>query len=76
MKMRKRQLAAVLTVTLLLLSGCSRIRIDDTGNAALRYSSMAVKASACVGCGVCETRCPYNLPIREMLKDAAAKFGE
>jgi len=42
MKMRKRQLAAVLTVTLLLLSGCSRIRIDDTGNAALRYSSMAV----------------------------------
>lgn len=41
-----------------------------------RYSSMAVKASACVGCGVCETRCPYNLPIREMLKDAAAKFGE
>lgn len=41
-----------------------------------RYSSMAVKASACVGCGVCETRCPYNLPIREMLKDAAVKFGE
>lgn len=41
-----------------------------------RYSSMAVKASACVGCGACETRCPYHLPIREMLKDAAAKFGE
>lgn len=41
-----------------------------------RYASMAVKASACVECGVCETRCPYNLPIREMLKDAAAKFGE
>lgn len=41
-----------------------------------RYASMAVKASACVECGACETRCPYNLPIREMLKDAAAKFGE
>lgn len=41
-----------------------------------RYASMAVKASACIGCGACETRCPYNLPIREMLKDAAAKFGE
>lgn len=41
-----------------------------------RYSSMAVKASACIECGACETRCPYNLPIRKMLKDAAAKFGE
>lgn len=40
MRIRKRQLAAVLTVMLLLLSGCSRIRIDDTGNATLRYSSM------------------------------------
>lgn len=41
-----------------------------------RYSAMPVKASACIGCGACEKRCPYNLPIREMLKDAAAKFGE
>ncbi|MGN0134900.1 MAG: aldo/keto reductase [Anaerotignum sp.] len=41
-----------------------------------RYSAMPVKASACIGCGACEKRCPYNLPIREMLKDAAQKFGE
>lgn len=41
-----------------------------------RYSAMPVKASACIGCGACEKRCPYNLPIREMLKDAAVKFGE
>ena len=40
-----------------------------------RYNAMPVKASACVGCGACEPRCPYNLPIREMLKDAAKKFG-
>ncbi len=40
-----------------------------------RYETIPVKASACIGCGVCETRCPYNLPIREMLKDAALKFG-
>lgn len=41
-----------------------------------RYATMAVKASACVECGVCETRCPYNLPIRQMLRSAAEKFGE
>ena len=41
-----------------------------------RYEAMPVKASACVDCGVCETRCPYNLPIREMLKEVAVKFGE
>ena len=41
-----------------------------------RYGAMAVKASACVACGACEPRCPYGLPIRQMLKEAAAKFGE
>jgi predicted aldo/keto reductase-like oxidoreductase len=41
-----------------------------------RYATLPVKASACVDCGVCETRCPYGLPIREMLKKAAEKFGE
>ena len=41
-----------------------------------RYAGMAAKASACIGCGACEARCPYNLPIRQMLKAAAEKFGE
>ena len=39
-----------------------------------RYFGMAVNPKACVDCGVCETRCPYNLPIREMLKKAVERF--
>lgn len=41
-----------------------------------RYATLSVKASACVECGACETRCPYELPIRKMLKQAAQEFGE
>jgi predicted aldo/keto reductase-like oxidoreductase len=41
-----------------------------------RYDALAGHASDCIECGVCETRCPYNLPIREMLKKAAEKFGK
>ena len=41
-----------------------------------RYATLPVKASACIGCGACESRCPYGLPIRQMLKAAAEKFGE
>ncbi len=40
-----------------------------------RYATMPKNASDCVGCGTCETRCPYNLPIREMLKKCAADMA-
>lgn len=39
-----------------------------------RYSSLKVKASECVECGLCETKCPYELPIRDMLKNVASKL--
>ena len=39
-----------------------------------RYSSLEVKASECVECGLCETKCPYELPIRDMLKNVASKL--
>ena len=39
-----------------------------------RYEGTAIKASDCIGCGVCETRCPYNLPIRQMMKQVKDTF--
>ena len=39
-----------------------------------RYATMSAKASDCIECGACETRCPYNLPIREMLKKVAKEM--
>ena len=43
--------------------------------ATARYNAQAKKASDCIECGVCEERCPYNLPIRDMMKRVAKVFG-
>ena len=42
--------------------------------ATARYKALPKNASDCIGCGICETRCPYNLPIRDMMKKVAAVF--
>jgi len=33
------------------------------------------KVPTCIDCGECEERCPYNLPIRERIKEAAEKYA-
>jgi len=52
----------------------SRYHLKDW--ATLRYSKLEKTASDCVDCGLCETRCPYELPIRQMLKKAAEVMGK
>ena len=41
-----------------------------------RYAAMDKKAGDCVNCGACEARCPYELPIRQMLARCRAEFGQ
>ena len=39
------------------------------------YKAMPYHAGSCVMCGACEKRCPYGLPIRDMLEGVAKVFG-
>lgn len=41
-----------------------------------RYATLEKKASDCIECGICETRCPYHLPIRQMLKACSEKLDK
>ena len=63
-----------ISVQFLLEGYYSRYNLQDW--ATLRYSKLEKHASDCVECGICETRCPYDLPIREMLKNVAKVFGK
>ena len=39
------------------------------------YEALGVRASACVGCGGCEERCPFGVPVAERMQQAADLFG-
>lgn len=39
-----------------------------------RYNALNKNASHCKECGLCEPKCPYDLPIREMLKKVQKNF--
>ena len=50
-------------------------RYDLENWAMNRYNALPKKASDCIKCGKCETKCPYNLPIRKMLDNVASLLG-
>ncbi|MGL4607735.1 MAG: aldo/keto reductase [Eubacteriaceae bacterium] len=50
------------------------LRYDLEEWALERYKSFPSNASNCIECGKCEPKCPYNLPIREMLKKVRNLF--
>ena len=39
------------------------------------YLSLTNKASECIGCGMCEERCPFGVPVAERMSKAAELFG-
>ena len=41
-----------------------------------RTQSSVAQAEGCVKCGECESRCPYELPIREMLEEHVTWYHE
>ena len=42
---------------------------------AQHYSVLKAHGGDCIGCGSCEKRCPFEVPIRENMKAAKAVFG-
>ncbi len=40
------------------------------------YAVLPHTAGDCVRCGACEARCPFGVPVRENMKQAAARFGK
>ena len=52
------------------------LRYDLESYAKARYEASGAPASSCVDCGLCEERCPYHLPIRQMLKRLVQTFGK
>ncbi len=61
--------------TLIVMEGYY-LRYDLQDWAKERYASQVRNASHCIECGQCEPRCPYNLPIRKILKRVHENLGQ
>ena len=53
--------------------GSAEFRVPDTERG--HYKALAHHAGECLQCGLCETRCPFEVEIRENMKRAEKIFG-
>jgi predicted aldo/keto reductase-like oxidoreductase len=53
--------------------GSEGFRVPDTERE--HYRVLAHHAGDCLACGLCETRCPFGVAIRDNMKHAEAIFG-
>ncbi len=50
--------------------------LEETKKNYLLLVPEAQRASQCIACGECESKCPQQLPIRDLLRDVAQLFEE
>lgn len=51
----------------------TRYNLEDWAQG--RYEAMSPRANDCIECGICETKCPYDLPIIKMLENVVKVLG-
>jgi uncharacterized protein len=50
-------------------------RSGMTEGAASEYAALTAHASDCTGCLICEERCPFGVPVAQLMESAASVFG-
>ena len=48
---------------------------DVPASVRAHYADLTVRADACIGCGACEERCPFEVPVTERMRRTAELFS-